>query len=187
MSKNKVIMAILAGIVITIAIIAWLFFGGSAPKEMDIGDGVKAKLNASLKNTELHREKDGATLWSFTIGELVNDKFTDTAILKGVKGKVYRSDGSYIDVVADQGALKVKTNDFALEGNVKAIISTGEGKLFADKVEWFQKNEQIVATGNVKLYRNEWFASADQAITTSAFKKLTLKGNAEVEKGGDVK
>ncbi len=187
MSKNKVIIAVLAGVAVTLAIIAWLFFGGSAPKELEVAEGVKAKLNASLKNTSLCREKDGAKLWEFTIGELINDKFTDTAVLKGVKGKVYRSDGSYIDVIADQGALKVKSNDFALEGNVKAVISTGEGELYADKVEWFQKTEKIIATGKVKMYKDEWFASADKAITTSKFEKLTLKGNAEVKKGGDEK
>ena len=76
------------------------------------------------------------------------------------------------------------TNDFALEGNVKAINSSG-GKLFADKVEWIQKGEQIIATGNVKLYKDEWFASADKAATTSAFNTLKLQGNAMVEKGGD--
>lgn len=187
MNNKNVILSILAGIVVATAIIAWLVFGGKAPVNVEVGDGVKAKLNASLKNTELHREKDGTKLWEFTIGELINDKFTDTAVLKNVKGKIYRSDGSYIDIVADAGTLQVKSNDFALEGNVKAILSTGESKLFADNVEWKQKTEIITAVGNVKLYKDEWFAEADKAITTSAFKNLKLKGNAKVEKGGEVK
>jgi lipopolysaccharide assembly outer membrane protein LptD (OstA) len=81
--------------------------------------------------------------------------------------------------------MKMGTNNFALEGNVKAIISNEGGKLFADKVEWVEKGGQIIATGNVKLYKEEWFASADMASTTSEFKNLKLKGNAMVEKGGD--
>ena len=106
------------------------------------------------------------------------------AILKGIKGKVYRSDGNYIDIDAEKGAMKMGSNDFSLEGNVTAIGSDG-GKLLADKVQWIQKGEKIIATGNVKLYKDEWFASADKATTTSAFKDLKLKGNAMVEKGGD--
>ena len=106
------------------------------------------------------------------------------AILKGVKGKVYRSDGNYIDIDAERGSMKMGTNDFALEGNVKAIGSDG-GKLLADKVQWIQKGEKIIATGNVKLYKDEWFASADKASTTSKFDELKLQGNAMVEKGGD--
>ena len=48
--------------------------------------------------------------------------------------------------------MKMGTNNFALEGNVKAIGSDG-GKLLADKVQWIQKGEKIIATGNVKLYK----------------------------------
>ena len=129
-------------------------------------------------------EKDGKKMWEFTVGEIINDKITKKAILKGIKGKVYRSDGNYIDINAEGGSMKMGTNDFALEGNVKAINSNG-GKLLADKVEWIQKGEKIIATGNVKLYKDEWFASADRAETTSSFNNLKLKGNAMVEKGGD--
>ena len=120
----------------------------------------------------------------FIVDNFTNDKITKQAILKGIKGKIYRNDGNFIDIDAEKGSMKMGTNDFALEGNVKAINSSG-GKLFADKVEWIQKGEQIIATGNVKLYKDEWFASADKASTTSEFKNLKLKGNAMVEKGGD--
>ena len=50
---------------------------------------------------------------------------------------------------------------------------------------YIQKGEKIIATGNVKLYKDEWFASADKASTTSKFDELKLQGNAMVEKGGD--
>ena len=185
MNNKKVILTILGGIAFAAAIICWLVFGGTAPKNIELGDGVKAKFNASLKDSVIQREKDGKKVWEFTVGEIINDKITKQAILKGIKGKVYRSDGNYIDINAEKGSMKMGTNNFALEGNVKAIISNEGGKLFADKVEWIEKGEQIIATGNVKLYKDEWFASADKASTTSEFKNLKLKGNAMVEKGGD--
>ena len=184
MNNKNVILSILGGVAIAAAIICWLVFGGSAPKNVELGDGVKAKFNASLKNSVIQREKDGKKMWEFTIGEIINDKITDTAILKGIKGKVYRSDGNYIDIDAESGSMKMGSNNFALEGNVKVINSDG-GKLLADKVEWIQKGEEIIATGNVKLYKDEWFASADKAMTTSDFDSLKLQGNAIVEKGGD--
>ena len=184
MNNKNVILTILGGICMAAAIICWLVFGGTAPKNVELGDGVKAKFNASLKNSVIQREKDGQKLWEFTIGEIINDKISKMAILKGIKGKVYRSDGNCIDIDAEKGAMKMGSNDFSLEGNVTAIGSDG-GKLLADKVQWIQKGEKIIATGNVKLYKDEWFASADMATTTSAFKDLKLKGNAMVEKGGD--
>lgn len=184
MKNKQVIMPVLGGLVIAAAIIAWLVFGGSAPVNVPLGDGVNAQFNASLKNSVISREKDGVKLWEFTVDEVVNDKAANKAVLKGIKGKVYRNDGSYIDIAADRGSMVIGENNFALEGNVQAVLSTG-GKLLANKVSWLQEKEEITAEGEVKLYKDEWFASADKAVTTSAFKKLKLKGNAKVEKGGD--
>ena len=172
MKNKKALMAIGGSILLAGAIIAWLMFGGSAPVNVNMGDGVSAKFNASLKNSVIKREKDGKMLWEFTVGEVINDKTKNQAVLKDVKGKVYRNDGSYLDITAERGSAVIDGNNFALEGKVQAVLSSG-GKLLADKVAWQQD-------------KDEWFASADKAITTSAFKKLKLTGNARVEKGGDM-
>lgn len=185
MKNKKALIAIGSSILIAGAIIAWLMFGGSAPANVDLGNGVNAQLNASLKNSVIKREKDGKLLWEFTVGEVINDKTNNKAVLKDIKGKIYRNDGSYLDVTAESGNTVIGENNFALEGKVQAVLSSG-GKLLADKVAWQQDKEEITASGNVKMYKDEWFASADKAVTTSAFKKLKLTGNARVEKGGDM-
>lgn len=183
--KNKnMIMAIAGGVLIAAAIIAWLMFGGSAPANVDLGNGVSAKLNASLKNSVISREKDGKKLWEFKVAEVINDKVKNMATLKGITGKVYRTDGSYIDITAEAGTMTLGSNDFALEGKVTAVLSSG-GKLVADKVSWKQKGEVITATGNVKMDKDEYHATAKKAVTTSAFKKVKLEGDAKVEKGGE--
>lgn len=184
MKNKQVIMPVAGGLLIAGAIIAWLMFGGSAPTNVQLDNGINAQFNASLKNSVVSREKDGVKLWEFTVDEVINDKTANKAILKGIKGKVYRNDGSYIDITADSGSTVIGENNFALEGKVQAVLSSG-GKLQADKISWLQKKEEITAEGNVKLYKDEWFASADKAVTTSAFKKLKLAGNAKVEKGGE--
>lgn len=184
MQNKKGLLAIGAGIVIAGAIIAWLMLGGSAPVNVNLGNGVNAQLNASLKNSVLHREKDGKKLWEFTVEEVVNDKQQNMAYLKGIKGKIYRSDGSFIDISADKGLAQIGMDDFALEGSVKAVLNTG-GELYADKISWKQKEDSITGEGHVKMIKDEWTATADAAATTSAFQKIKLKGNAKVEKGGE--
>lgn len=184
MKNNKVLLSIVGGIVIAGALIAWLMLGGEKPVNVNLGNGVSAQLNPSLKDSVLHREKDGKLLWEFTVAEVVNDRSNNTAYLKGIKGKVYRNDGSFIDVVADKGTAEASKNDFSLEGNVKAVLNTG-GELYADKITWKQNQELILANGHVKLVKDEWTATGDEAETTSAFRKLKMKGNAKVEKGGE--
>lgn len=117
--------------------------------EIDAGNGVSAQVNASLKNSELKREKNGKLLWKFTVAEVVNDKQANTAYLKGIKGKIYRDDGSYIDISADKGSAEISKNDFSLEGKVQAVLNTG-GEFYADKITWNQTKETITGSGNVK-------------------------------------
>ena len=184
MNNKKVILSIAAGIVVAGSLIAWLMLGGDKPVNVNLGKGVSAQLNASLKNSVLQREKDGKKLWEFTVAEVINDKSQNMAYLKGIKGKVYRKDGSYLDIVAEKGQAALNKNDFAVEGNVKAVLNTG-GELYADKVAYNQAKELITATGHVKLVKEPYTAMGDWAQTTSAFQKLKLKGNAKVTKGGE--
>ena len=184
MNNKKVILSIAAGIVVAGSLIAWLMLGGDKPVNVNLGKGVSAQLNASLKNSVLQREKDGKKLWEFTVAEVINDKAQTMAYLKGIKGKVYRKDGSYLDIVAEKGQAALNKNDFAVEGNVKAVLNTG-GELYADKVAYNQAKELITATGHVKLVKEPYTAMGDWAQTTSAFQKLKLKGNAKVTKGGE--
>lgn len=184
MNNKKVILSIAAGIVVAGSLIAWLMLGGDKPVNVNLGKGVSAQLNASLKNSVLQREKDGQKLWEFTVAEVINDKAQNMAYLKGIKGKVYRKDGSYLDIVAEKGQAALNKNDFAVEGNVKAVLNTG-GELYADKVAYNQAKELITATGHVKLVKEPYTAMGDWAQTTSAFQKLKLKGNAKVTKGGE--
>ena len=184
MNNKKVILSIAAGIVVAGSLIAWLMLGGDKPVNVNLGKGVSAQLNAFLKNSVLQREKDGKKLWEFTVAEVINDKAQNMAYLKGIKGKVYRKDGSYLDIVAEKGQAALNKNDFAVEGNVKAVLNTG-GELYADKVAYNQAKELITATGHVKLVKEPYTAMGDWAQTTSAFQKLKLKGNAKVTKGGE--
>ena len=184
MNNKKVILSSAAGIVVAGSLIDWLMLGGDKPVNVNLGKGVSAQLNASLKNSVLQREKDGKKLWEFTVAEVINDKAQNMAYLKGIKGKVYRKDGSYLDIVAEKGQAALNKNDFAVEGNVKAVLNTG-GELYADKVAYNQAKELITATGHVKLVKEPYTAMGDWAQTTSAFQKLKLKGNAKVTKGGE--
>ena len=184
MQNKNIIISVIAGLLVAAGIIGWLIFGGERPVTIKGGNGVSAQINATLKNTVLQREQDGKLLWKFTVASVTNDKQKNTATLNGITGKLYRSDGSYVDISADKGSVQLNKNDFSLEGNVKAVLNTG-GELYSDKITWIQKTDNITAKGHFKLVKSPWTAIADEAVTTSALKNVKLKGNAKVEKGGE--
>ena len=184
MKNKKVILSIIAGVVIAGGIIAWLMLSGDKPVTIKPGDGITAQVNASLKNSVVKREQDGKLLWEFTVDEVINDKAKNQATLKGIKGKLYRNDGSVIELTADSGSAGLKSNDFALEGKIKATLSSG-GELYADKITYNQAQDIIKAQGNFQLHKDGYTATAESAETTSAFKHIKLQGKAKVEKGGE--
>lgn len=184
MSNRNGIMLIASGVVIAAGIISWLVFG-SKPVIIDVGNNVNIQANLTMQNTVVSREKDGKKLWEFHVQEVQQDKRNDKAYLKGISGKVFRKDGSWIDITADRGEAAIsKTNhDFIVEGNVKAIGNTG-GKFYCDKVVYKEKTKFVEASGKVRLQKDEYTAYADFAETTTALEKFKLKGHAKVEKGG---
>lgn len=163
-------------------IITWLMFGGKNPMQVALDNGVKARFSATLKDSDIQREKDGKLLWQFHVKEAVNDQVERKTILKGITGKVYRADGSYIDVSADAGEMMSNQQDFLLRENVQAVYSLDGSKLMADKITWNQAKGLITGIGNVQMWKGIWYARGDKAVTTSAFKKIELSGNARVER-----
>ena len=84
MKNKKVILAVVAGLAIAAAVIAWLMLGGDKPVNVDVGKGVTAQINASLKNSVIKREKDSKPLWEFSVVEVVNIREKNVAVLKGI-------------------------------------------------------------------------------------------------------
>lgn len=178
--KNKGLLLIAGGIAIAAAIIAWLMFGGEAPKNPE--NTASNAVSAVVKNTTVNREQDGRRLWEFSVEALESISGSGEAIMKGVKGKIYREDGSVIDVTAGGGKINNDDKNFALDRGVKATLSTG-GEITAEEISWNQKDDIITATGKVKVVKDEHTALADKIVTSSKFDHFKLSGHAEVQKG----
>lgn len=184
MTNKQTVLGVAAGIVIAAGVISWLFFGGSVPGREEPGTSVQAAVNATMKNSVVSREQNGRKLWEFHVDEVENIKDKNEAAFKGITGKVYRDDGSVLDVRADRGVALIGKNDFSLMGNVKAVLSSG-GVLTADRVDYLEKKQFVRARGHVDITKDGWRATGDEAETTTEFKRLKLRGRAKVEKGGN--
>jgi len=180
---NKVVCGSIAcALLIAAGIITWLMFGGMGPIEVALDSGVTAKFAATMKNTEINREKNGKMIWHFKVDEVMNDQVAGKMILRGIKGKVYRDDGSYIDVSAKNGEMQNNSKDFVVRDQVVAVFSSDKSKFMADQVTWEDKGKVITATGNVQLWKDDWYVRGDKAVTTYSFEKVHLTGHARVER-----
>lgn len=184
---NKgIVMFVGSGILIGGAIIGWLFNGDVA--KVNVGDkGVTAKINATLKDTVVSREKNGQKEWEFSVAEVSQDRKANKAYLRGLKGRLYQNNGQYIDITAEGGeaTLNKKDNNFSVKGKVTALASDGS-KMYADSIEYTEKGQIIKAIGNVRLQKDGYAAWGDEATSTAALETVKLRGNAKVEKGGTI-
>ena len=81
-------------------------------------------------------------------------------------------------------------NSNKLEGSTLTEKQTASifetGTLYKENgVEYYITKDIEEATGHFKMHKDAYTATADSAVTTSAFKHIKLKGNAKVEKGGE--
>lgn len=183
MLNKKLIMAIVAGAALMGLVIFWLMNSG-VPKpgaKPTNGNGTE---NLRVLNSSLKEERDGKLVWELQIGEMEYIKKTDTNILKNVKGKWYREDGSVLTISADGGSVIMGKKDVALKGNTHAALSTG-GEVSADEIGWLHSEDKIVATGKVRIVKDDVLATADKAVTDTGMENLRLEGNAEVQKGAE--
>jgi len=185
MENKHMLLGLAGGVAIAAGIITWLLSGSAKSITVGMGNGVTVQARTNMKNTTITRDKDGVKLWEFAVEEVEQDKKKNKAYLKGIKGKVFRKDGSFIDISADKGeaTLNKANNDFSVEGNVKAILNTG-GKIYGDKFIYREKTKVIQARGHVRMQKDDYTAYGDYAETTTAMEKFKLKGHAKVEKGG---
>ena len=184
MKNKKLILAIAAGLALLALVFLWLFNSG-APKENTKPEQTSSNENVKVLNSSLKEEHDGKLVWELQVGEMEYIKSTDTNVLKDVKGKWYREDGSYLTISSERGSVVMAKKDVVLQGKAQAALSTG-GDIAADEISWLHSEDQITATGKVRIAKDDAVATADKAITDSGIENLRLEGNAEVQKGAGI-
>ncbi len=184
MKNKKLILAVAAGLAVLALVFFWLLNSGvpQQDKKPENGNGAP---NLRVLNSSLKEEKDGKLIWELQIGEMEYIKKTDTNILKGVKGKWYREDGSFLTISSDGGSVVMTKKDVLLKGNAHAELSTG-GEVSADEISWVHAEDKITATGKVRIIKDDAVATADKATTDTGMENLRLEGNAEVQKGAGI-
>lgn len=181
MKNKKLILMIAAGLALVALLFLWLFNSGT-PKENTKPEQTNGTENVKVLNSSLKEERDGKLAWELQVGEMEYIKSTDTNILKDVKGKWYREDGSFLTISSEGGSVAMTKKDVVLKGKAQAALSTG-GEVSADEISWLHSEDKITATGKVRIVKDDAVATADKATTDTGIENLRLEGNAEVQKG----
>ena len=128
-------------------------------------------------------ERDGVIIWELTCKKMRVDTITQNMELIGITGKFYQHDAEKSwELKAARGIYYKTDSSIYVEGDVTITNSDG-AKLTCDEMEWISAEEKVLATGNVKISKDDMRAFGDSAYSNDNFKHFGLIGHARVLKG----
>ncbi|WP_289049792.1 LPS export ABC transporter periplasmic protein LptC [Acidaminococcus timonensis] len=178
-AHKRTILVIVAAVLLMGGVIAWLL--SSKPttgKVQENGKDVLQEVNGST----IQETKNGRKVWELTVESMLYDKKTQIDKLKGIKGTFYQEDGRSMTVTADEGEVHVDTKDVVLSVNPHGTTSDG-GEAKADRFTWVNKDQTVLAEGNVYLKKGDTVATSKKATFNVALDHAELEQDANVQKG----
>ncbi len=170
---------IILAAIFLLATMYWLIEGGTVnDKKIQTP---KTTPNAIIKEGELSEEKNGKKVWELKAKTIEFDSNQNQSNLTDIVAKLYREDGTYIDVTSKNGIYDTQNKKITLHGDVLAVYSQG-WTLKCQKLEWSQSGKTIEASTNVELVKGDVVALGDKIQTDDDFKQFKLAGNAVVER-----
>lgn len=125
------------------------------------------------------QEKD--KVWQLTADKGIYDQINKLIHVEG-NVVVIDTEDDKRKLTANKGVYDPNNKLIHVEGEVVVTNSDG-GKLTANVLEWFGEQEMLVATGEVKISKDDLRAFGDMAYSNNDFKHFGLMGNAKLLKG----
>ena len=168
-----VIAAILAGT-------AYYFFR-EEPLEETKRESVVSRM--AFTGSELTEEKDGKRIWELTARIIEVDPKTRLVYLTDLKGRLYREDGTKIEMTAKTAVADPTARSLEFSEGLEMKADDG-ASLKAGKGRYSGEERKIYATGSVRATREDVVLTANELETDDRFAKIVVKGNARIVKGG---
>ena len=180
MSTREKLLA-LTGVIFFVCLVAWVV--KTTPPDKPPSEKVTPPTVMEYEGNTITEEKDGQIIWELTCEKMRIDTLTQNIELDGITAKFYRNDEEkFWELKAAKGVYYQLNKVIHVEGNIAVTDSDG-AQLLSDKLDYFADTEMLIATGNVKISKDDMRAFADFAYSNNALQKVGLSGNARVLKG----
>ena len=134
-------------------------------------DGVIAKF--------YQQEKD--KVWQLTADKGIYDQNGKLIHVEGNVVVTEQKDNEW-QLTSDKGVYDPNNKLVHAEGNV-VVLNKDNAKLTAQVLDWFGEQGMLVATGEVKIAKDDVRAFGDLAYSNNGFKHFGLMGHAKLQKG----
>ena len=180
-SKSK---AIGLGLLIA-AIVAGGFYYFLRPETLEEVKPESVVSRMAFSGSNMTEMQDGRKVWDLSARVMEVDTKTQWVYMTDLKGKLFRLDGTQIDVRGAQAVVDPKTRNIEISGGL--TMKANDGTSFsADQGRYVADERKIYASGSVKAVKDDMVMTAAEFEADDRFDLMVIKGNARIVKGGPV-
>ena len=135
--------------------------------------------DAALSIGKIHQTstRNGKREWSLEAESAHYMEKSNQMVLKDVKVVFFLKDKSEINLKADQGILKIDSNDIEVSGNV--VLKNLEYKMLTEKLAYAHDRRLLYSNAPATILSRSAKVTADSMSLDLNVKKLTLEGSVE--------
>lgn len=180
MAKHK--QTLLIGAMIAMVIAGGLYY---FLREESLEDNKQESVvsRMAFSGSKLTEDQDGKRLWELTARVMEVDPKTRWVYMTDLTGSLFRSDGTRVDVTANNAVVDPQSRNIELSGALAMKASDG-ATFTADKGRYVAKDRKIFAAGSIRATKDDYVLTANELETDDKFETITVKGNARIIKGG---
>jgi len=181
--KKRNIFYICLAVLVIIGLI-WAFIAGqmiTKSFKKDILSNTLQKQKITVHGLIVTETKDNEKYWEIYAEEGHYNSADKVVLLHNIFGNFYKNGDVVMSFKSDKGTLTETTKKVVLYQNSLMVYKNGE-YLYADKVTWQGKDEEIKASGNIVMEeKNKVRMHADSATLSSDWKTLKVNGKVKTE------
>jgi LPS export ABC transporter protein LptC len=136
----------------------------------------------AFTGSHLTEMQDGKPIWDLTARVMEVDAKTKQVYLTELKGTIYRTDGTPIEVIAQNAVADPATRNIEMSGGIE--LKASDGTFHADQGRYLAKDRRIFASGSIRATKEDYILTANELETDDQFDQIVIRGNARIVKGG---
>ena len=177
LSKRQI--TYLALIISVIGVLAWAFISAGVITHNFNRDqlvGTENRQELDISGIILTETKEDKKYWEIYGEKGYYNSDNRVALLDNVTGNFYRDNGVTMSFESSSGTYNEVKKEIILYNNTHIVIKDGTS-LWADRLVWSGSDKEIIATGHIKINRNnELIATAEKAIISPDYADFKIVG-----------
>ncbi|MBE7706308.1 MAG: LPS export ABC transporter periplasmic protein LptC [Cyanobacteria bacterium SIG30] len=143
-------------------------------------DATKNEQKVAVSNLILTESKDEKKYWELYAKKGFYEGGKESVVLKDILGNFYDDDENVIlSLQAENGTYTEGDKTILLSGNVLVVAKDGSS-ILADNIVWKGKDEDIIASGNVRINRNnELITESSKAVFNVDLTYFKIEGKSK--------